>query len=128
MSHLVECDSCGTSNYHIGDPPDGRTVQNAGKNGIQISHLGRQISAADLEFFDHILVMDQSNFENVLLLNDAHKHRHKVKLMRDFDLHEPGSNVPDPYYGGEEGFQRVFEILDRSTDAFIAELRSSFNI
>ena len=116
-------DSCGTSNYHIGDKPDARTRNNALKNGVRLSHLGRQLNDADLDEFDFILAMDRSNHQNILRLKNASQYTSKIRLMREFDA-EPGDEVPDPYYGGEDGFQEVFDILDRSVDGFIAYLKS----
>jgi len=115
---LIEVDSCGTSDYHIGQGPDERTLVNALKNGISINHRGRQLSSDDLEYYDFIIAMDKSNHKNILKMETASQHVHKVKLMRSFDP-EQGDEVPDPYYGGESGFQEVFEILDRSTEAFL---------
>lgn len=118
LTDQFEADSCGTSNYHIGEPPDERTVRNALKNGVRISHLGRQLSEADLETFDYILAMDKSNYNNIFRLQNAASHSHKISLMREYDPLGAGE-VPDPYYGGEKGFQEVFEILDRSIENFI---------
>lgn len=123
LSHKIIVDSCGTSNYHIGDKPDVRTRNNAMQNGIKLNHLGRQINASDLSEFDFILAMDRSNHQNIMKLKNASEHVSKIKLMREFDP-EPGDEVPDPYYGGEQGFQEVYEILDRSVDGFIAYLKS----
>jgi protein-tyrosine phosphatase len=123
LTSSFEVDSCGTSNYHIGDPPDSRTLANAKKNGVSINHLGQQLSEADLEYHDFILAMDQRNQLNILRLRNGAKHASKVKLMRDFDPEFPGSDVPDPYYGGEKGFQDVFEILDRATENFLKYLQ-----
>lgn len=120
-------DSCGTANYHVGDTPDPRTIRNALKNGVVINHLGRQLSANDLEDFDLILAMDGSNLNNILRLQDAHMHAHKIKLMRDYDPHGRG-DVPDPYYGTDTDFQEVFEILDRSIDNLIPELSLGLTI
>ncbi|MEQ9591280.1 MAG: low molecular weight protein-tyrosine-phosphatase [Cyclobacteriaceae bacterium] len=118
----VLADSCGTSNYHIGDLPDERTRKNAAKNGVEMSHRGRQISAIDLKEFDYILAMDRSNYHNILNLPGADSYHHKVLLMRSFDPEE-GDEVPDPYYGSEEDFQEVFDILDRAVDGFINRIR-----
>lgn len=123
-----ESDSCGTSNYHIGSPPDERTIENALKNGIRINHRGRQLTKKDLEGFDYIFAMDQHNYENIFRLTDAELHVEKVKLMRHFDPHEKEGEVPDPYFGGEQGFQEVFEILDRSIENFIIHLEEKFEV
>jgi protein-tyrosine phosphatase len=123
--HLIEADSCGTSNYHIGDTPDPRTLANALKNGIKIDHCGRQLTAADLIDFDYIMAMDQSNYRNILSLLEDDGHEHKIKLMRDFDPRGKGE-VPDPYHGGEKGFQEVFEILDRTMNGFLDYLDTQY--
>lgn len=92
-------------------------------NGVELSHLGRQLTVNDLEEFDYILAMDRSNYQNILRLRNAEQYSPKIKLMREFDP-EPGDDVPDPYYGGEQGFQDVFDILNRSVDGFITHLKS----
>lgn len=124
LDDRLEADSCGTSNYHIGDPPDPRTLANARKNGVEIDHCGRQFSIEDFDHFDHILAMDRSNYVNVLQLAETDSQKEKVKLMRHYDPFGEGE-VPDPYYGGERGFQEVYEILDRSMDRFIRHLKET---
>jgi protein-tyrosine phosphatase len=118
LTGTVEADSCGTSNYHIGSTPDDRTLHNALKNGVSIHHKARQLSQDDLTQFDFIMAMDRSNHKNILSLKGADEYASKILLMRSFDP-KSGDEVPDPYYGGEQGFQEVFEILDRSTEAFL---------
>ncbi len=121
LDHLFEIDSCGTGNYHIGDPPDPRTIANAKKNGVEIEHLGRQLSDDDLAYYDMILAMDNKNLRSIESLRTAKEYSHKVKLMREFDPTEKGE-VPDPYYWEEKNFQEVFEILNRTADALLEEL------
>ena len=127
ISGQIEADSCGTSNYHIGSTPDDRTMHNALKNGVIIHHKARQLSSNDLEEFTYILAMDRSNHRNIISLDKEARHHEKILLMRSFDP-VSGDEVPDPYYGGEEGFQEVFEILDRSTEAFLDHLCSINNL
>lgn len=124
LAHLIEADSCGTSNYHIGDSPDPRTVVNAKMNGVTIHHRGRQLSPQDIAYYDFIVAMDRSNYQNILDVEGARIHAHKIMLMRSFDPARDGDEVPDPYYGGEGAFQKVFEILDRAVDSFIAFLEN----
>ena len=119
FDHLVEADSCGTSNYHIGDKPDHRTIVNAKRNGVTIDHFGKQLSAQHMVEYDFILAMDQSNHRNILRLEEVGKNASKVSLMRSFDPDRDIDEVPDPYYGDERDFQKVFEILDHSVDSFI---------
>lgn len=123
LDDLVEADSCGTANYHIGDRPDHRTIANARKNGIEIDHFGNQLSSQHLDEYDFILAMDQSNHQNILRLKGAEKHAQKISLMRSFDSDRDDDAVPDPYYGNERDFQNVFDILDRSTNLFIRFLQ-----
>ncbi len=118
-------DSCGTSNYEIGCSLDTRTVRSAKKNGIPIQHIARQISQIDVEKFDLILAMDQSNLDAIMRLPKAIMYKEKIKLMREFDPMGLG-DVPDPYYGGEKDFEEVFTILDRSIQNLIGALTSEF--
>jgi protein-tyrosine phosphatase len=125
LDKFINADSCGTSNYHIGGNPDPRTIANATQNGITINHCGRQLCADDFQRFDFILAMDRSNYQNILKLPASKSFAEKVMLMRDFDPLEKGGEVPDPYHGGEKGFQDVFEILDRAMNSFIAHLEQT---
>lgn len=122
LEAFLEIDSCGTAGYHIGEPPDFRTIRNALKNGVKIDHLGRQLAEEDLEYYDYILAMDHSNYDNILRLPNASGHRNKIRLMREFDPDNRNAEVPDPYYGGEKGFQEVFDILNRSSESFLDHL------
>ena len=122
LDHLFEIDSCGTANYHIGDQPDSRTIANAKKNGVLIDHLGRQLCVDDLSYYDYILAMDNSNFRFIKGLQSASDHAHKIKLLREFDSVDKGGEVPDPYYGKENHFQEVFDILNRSADILLEAL------
>lgn len=121
LNKILDGDACGTSNYHIGDSPDYRTVQNSIKNGVSISHAARQLTEEDLEYFDHILAMDQSNYQNILRLSTATRNNHKIELMRQYDPVASG-DVPDPYHGNERDFQEVFDILDRSIENLIEKI------
>ncbi len=123
----IEADSCGTSNYHIGDPPDPRTISNAQKNGIPINHRCRQLCDRDFHDFDYILPMDNSNYRNVLAVVDNQQFHGKVRMMREFDPHGSGE-VPDPYFGGDKGFQEVFNILDRSLGEFLSYLEKQHTL
>lgn len=109
-------DSAGTGNWHEGETPDHRAVSVARKFGIDITGLqARQISTTDFEFFDLILVMDESNFRNVTALIEDEQHLSKVKMiLADRD-------VPDPYWGDESDFELVFELLDLATDEIISQ-------
>ena len=107
--------------YHIGEGLDKRSVANAKANGVDYHHQSRKLNAQDFLNFDLILPMDHSNLRNTEQLRPKGNET-RVVLMRDYDMNNLGSDVPDPYYGGSDGFQEVFEILDRSVNALIDEL------
>lgn len=119
--NTIEVDSCGTSRYHIGEQPDPRSRENAKQNGILLSHKARQLENKDFDEFDYLLAMDQSNLDNMKELEASKRNEHKVFLLRDFDPNNPGADVPDPYFGGERGFQDVFEIIERSVISFYSQ-------
>lgn len=107
-------DSAGTSGFHSGDAPDPRSIAVAQKYGIDISNQrSRQISVQDFEEFDKIYCMDKSNMNNVLALAENDEQRQKVALLlTEADSESIFTEVPDPYYGGAKGFEKVFEMID----------------
>lgn len=116
-------DSTGTGNWHVGNPPDKRSIAVAKKYGLDISHLrGRQFTSRDFTDFDHIYVMDSSNLENVIAL--AHNQDDISKASMILDTIFPGENVdvPDPYYGGDDGFERVYKMLDEACDVIAQQI------
>jgi len=123
LQEQISCDSCGTAAYHIGSQPDSRTVANAKENGLILNHQARQFRGEDFQEFDHIMVMDRSNLGNVRIFEEYQEDTSKVELMRTYDLEEPNADVPDPYYGGDKGFQEVYDILYRSCDELLKELK-----
>lgn len=121
LSGRFEIDSCGTAAYHMGKHPDSRSVANAKQNGVRYDHRARKFEGKDFNDFDFIIPMDDANYEDVVSLMPKGA-KAKVFKMRYFDTLEINSDVPDPYYGGEQGFQEVFEILDRSVANLINRL------
>ena len=116
-------DSAGTANYHIGKAPDHRMIKTAARSGTPIEFLrARQFNVKDFQNFDHILVMDQSNFKNVLALAKNAEERNKINFLLDFMAPDQQLEVPDPYYGTQQDFDAVYELLDRATDALIQKL------
>lgn len=107
-----EIDSAGTAGYHIGEAPDQRTINNAALHGVDLRPLrARQFQKEDFDRFDHILVMDRNNYTNVLRLSQLDSHRNKVRLFLETSLSQPGAEVPDPYYGTEADFEKVFQLV-----------------
>jgi len=128
LSAHFEIDSAGTGGWHVGEPPDERMCATALARGLDIRSLrARQIRPADLEKHNLVLAMDRENLRNVRKLAGSADASH-VMLFRHFDP-EPGTGeVPDPYYGGEEGFREVFEIVDRTSRALLAHLRREHSL
>lgn len=120
LQDKIYADSAGTSNYHIGSGPDPRSRENALLNNVHIDHKARQLVPEDMDYFDYIITMDESNYRNTLSLSTDEQQRDKVFMMRSFTEKGPDpsviKDVPDPYYGGDEGFQHVFDILDDSCE------------
>lgn len=115
VSDKILCDSAGTSNYHIGSAPDRRMSQAAVKKlGIKLQGQARQIQPSDLQEFDLILAMDLDNYHNILAIDPSGQYHHKIRLMCDFCGSYNLKEVPDPYYGGSDGFDHVIDLL---TDA-----------
>jgi protein-tyrosine phosphatase len=112
-------ESAGTSRYHIGQLPDSRMRETALQKGVELISRARQFKVEDFENFDLILAMDRSNFQDIVKITKDEKYKSKVHLMRDFDEKNPGSDVPDPYFGGQKGFEEVYNILDRSTQKLL---------
>ncbi|MBI3158603.1 MAG: low molecular weight phosphotyrosine protein phosphatase [Chloroflexi bacterium] len=111
-----EVDSAGTAAYHIGEAPDARMRQVAAERGLVYSGKARQFQADDFERFDLILPMDASNKAEILRLADGQAAHARVRLLREFDPQgSPDEPVPDPYYGGLDGFHEVYNIVARAT-------------
>lgn len=111
LSDRIQCDSAGTSSYHIGSAPDRRMTVAAKARGIDLVGRARQFERSDFEAFDLILAMDRDNYEEICALDRAGKYRDKVRLMCDFCTRHTLKEVPDPYYGGPEGFNQVIDLL-----------------
>ena len=112
---LFTVDSAGTASYHIGSAPDKRSIEVAKKYGINISNLkGRQFGVHDFDKFDLIYVMDESNYHNVVSLARNEEDKNKVKLILNEVYPNQNYSVPDPYYGGEQGFENVYKMLDEA--------------
>jgi protein-tyrosine phosphatase len=110
-----EIDSAGTSSYHEGDPPDRRSAAVARARGIELAGRSRPLRWRDLERFDWVIVMDRENHADVSRLAAGRKPRARVHLLREFDPEANGElDVPDPYYGGAAGFERVQDMIERA--------------
>lgn len=116
-------DSCGTGNWHIGKQPDLRSVSISEKNGLYISNQKcRQIESADLDVFDYIYVMDASNYCDVVALSKNDTQKNKVVLILNEQFPNENRDVPDPYFGDENGFELVYKMLDETCEIIAKKL------
>lgn len=121
----VKIDSAGTESYHVGEHPDKRSIQVAEKNGINISRLiARRFTREDFRSFDCILVVDSQVYREVINLADNEEERRKVDFIMNFLNPDSNQIVPDPYYGGIDGFEKIFVMLDKACDAIISQIQS----
>lgn len=124
----VFVDSAGTGGWHVGEAPDERMRATAKRFDVPIDELrGRQFSRTDFDQFDWIYVMDHSNRDNVLQLARNSEDKEKVELILNESMPDSDAEVPDPYFGGEQGFTAVFKLLDDATDAIIEKLKKELN-
>jgi len=117
-------DSAGTSGYHAGNPPDERSAATARRRGIEITGRSRQLTAADLHDFDYVIVMDAENLANVRALQERAGGSARVHRLREWDPEADTPDVPDPYYGGPDGFEQVHDLVERSCAALLDDLLS----
>jgi protein-tyrosine phosphatase len=125
LSKEIECDSAGTGGYHIGSSPDRRMQAAAVKRNIPMIGSARQFTKADFTAFDLILAMDRENYQNILDLDPQRQYRDKVKMMCDFASQHPDKEVPDPYFGGAEGFDYVIDLLTDACGGLLSQLEST---
>lgn len=120
LEKQVMIDSAGTHGYHIGEPPDARAQSTTARHGISIAKLrGRQVQPEDLKTFDYVLAMDEENLANLRRLPGSAR----VCLFMDFASSVSTREVPDPYYGGLGGFDRVYDLLEEAAQGLLADIR-----
>ncbi|MGA7180870.1 MAG: low molecular weight protein-tyrosine-phosphatase [Thiobacillaceae bacterium] len=125
LEDQISIDSAGTHSYHVGDSPDQRAQAALRDKGIDISGLrGRQVADDDFEEFDYIVAMDSSNLNN-LKRRAATRHHDKIQLMLSFSRKYPNLDVPDPYYGGADGFKDVLKMVEDGGKGLLKEIQQS---
>ena len=128
LSAHVLTDSAGTYAYHVGEPPDKRATEAAQRRGVDLStQRARRVSSEDFEVFDYVLAMDSSNYEDMLEICQPEQ-APKLRLFLEF---APGlgiDEVPDPYYGGATGFERVLDMIEEAAAGLLAEIRQQHGL
>lgn len=123
LATQVHVDSAGTSGWHIDESPDPRTIEAASKRGYALDHLrGRKAVAEDFSKFDYILAMDNDNLHNLEVVQPENYRGH-LGLFLDFSHNFAENEVPDPYYGGEKGFQKVLDLIEDASEGLLTHLR-----
>lgn len=118
-------DSAGTGNWHAGELPDQRSINIAKKNGIDLTtQRARQFTKHDFSVFDYIYVMDQSNYTNVINLAETEEEKQKVRLLLHVLNEKQRKEVPDPYFGGVDGFEQVFQLVDEACTQIAKNLKA----
>lgn len=121
LTERITADSCGTGSWHVGSPPHADSQRVAREFGIDISYQrGRQLKKNDIDQFDLLVAMDSQNKKDIIKVCGNSK---KIVMMRDFDPERDSIDVPDPYYGGIDGFYEVYDILDRSSKELLAFIK-----
>lgn len=124
LEDRIECDSAGTIDFHTGQPSDKRMRQAAAKRGYDMTSRARQVTSSDLEKFDHILTMDDDNYAEVMNLDPQGPFNQKVRPFCNYVSAFEESEVPDPYYGGLDGFDHVLDMLEDGCDQLLKELNA----
>ncbi|MDH5230714.1 MAG: low molecular weight phosphotyrosine protein phosphatase [Gammaproteobacteria bacterium] len=123
LSHTIKVDSAGTHAYHVGEQPDRRAQATALTRGFDLSYQqARRVTRADFSEFDYVLAMDADNLSNLLNMADEQLHD-KIQLFLDYAPHLNFSEVPDPYYGGQNGFEQVFDMVEAAAEGLLEHIR-----
>lgn len=123
LSHLFEIDSAATSANHIGESPDPRTLRNSTRNNLHLTHKARQLQVSDFHRFDYILAMDKNNLRDILKVAPP-EYSAQVALFASFDPDPRFEEVPDPYFGSEPDFQRVYELCEQAANHFLQTIQN----
>lgn len=126
LEDQITLDSAGTGGWHAGAPPDERATDAAARRGIELSGSARRVEAEDFERFDLILAMDRANLRQLRRAAPDERARARVRLLREYDPASSGNlDVPDPYYGGRRGFDRVLDLVEAACRGLLEELRAA---
>ncbi len=129
MQLQFKSDSAGTSDFHIGELPDERAIECATKYSLPLNHRARQVNRTDFRDFEYIIAMDENNLRTLNNLKVRYGFDDKeIHLMRDYVAKTQGMPVPDPYYGGEEEFEEIYQILDEALGSFLTQVKATHQL
>ena len=127
LSERIIIDSAGTGGWHAGEPADSRMRRHGARRGYDFDSIARQVRHADFHDFDLILIMDQQNRRDIAPFNPSGDLLHKVKFFTDYARDRTEKQVPDPYYGGDAGFEHVLDILENGCGHLLADIRAQID-
>ena len=122
LADKIRCDSAGTISYHTGETADDRMIKHASRRGYNLTSIARKLQHIDLEHFDYIITMDEENYNNVLSMENEDKFDAKISKMTDYSKNFDAGEVPDPYYGGPQGFEYVLDLLEDSCSGLLEHI------
>jgi protein-tyrosine phosphatase len=126
LAETVTVDSCGTGGYHVGAPPHHESIRVAEQHGVPLAHLrARQVAIGDFDTFDRLVAMDRQNYQDLLALEATGQMHDKVSLFMSYVPGATSPDVPDPYFGGPEGFDAVYAMVDAGCETLVAEIRQT---
>lgn len=129
LNEKIYVDSAGTHSYHTGAPPDPRSQATALRRDIDLRDLrARRVTVADFAQFDYVLAMDRENLDHLLALCGDPGLRRRIQLFLDYAPHLPEREVPDPYYGGPNGFERVMDLIEEAAEGLLVDIRRRYRI
>ena len=124
LADRVEIESAGTGGWHVGEPPDERATLAAGRRGVTLSGAAQQVTREDFRRFDLLVALDRANLRELLAIAPDEEAAEKVRLLREFDPAATGElDVPDPYYGGDRGFETVLDLVEAACRGLLDEVR-----
>ncbi|MEM7435633.1 MAG: low molecular weight protein-tyrosine-phosphatase [Myxococcota bacterium] len=129
LAHAFHLDSAGTGAWHEGEPPDRRATATAKRRGVTLEGRARRFDREDFSRFDYVIAMDQNNYRHLQELAPTESDRRRVVLFRDFDPDGPrGAEVPDPYYGGQDGFEHVLDVCLSAARGLLHHVRKKHTL
>ncbi len=129
LTALIEIDSAGTGDWHVGSPPDGRARTAGKRKGIELTGRARRVATTDFDYFDYLIAMDGSNLSDLRRLAPDEASKAKVELFRNYDPNSPrDADVPDPYYGEGDGFERVLDICEAACRGLLQHIRENHQL